>query len=96
MARLLGPLVSNPGPRRQGATFQRHKMTKIAFYSRIVKIEKRIASEWISGVGDNAKFREIDRGYFMTLEGSHESIHIGFDDPMFKAGERIKITFERV
>jgi len=71
-------------------------MTKIVVYSRIVKIEKRVNAEWISGIGEHAKFREINRGYYMTLEGSHEAIHIGFDDPVFKAGERIKITFEGV
>lgn len=31
----------------------------------------------------------------MHLEGSHESVNLGPELPMFKVGDAIKVTFER-
>lgn len=70
--------------------------TRIVVLSRVIKIEKRITHVWVTGIGENAVFRENDHGYYMTLEGSHESIHVGFTNPSLKAGDKIKITFEKV
>jgi len=69
---------------------------KISFYSQVVRIEKHSDKVYDSGVGENAIFHEVDRGYFMLMDGSHEAIHIGFGEPMFKVGDKVKITIQRV
>jgi len=69
---------------------------RIVIFSRVVSIENRAQSEWVTGYGDKAVFRKIPLGYFMFLSGSYEAIHVGFDPPEFVPGDRIKITFEKV
>lgn len=70
--------------------------TKISFYSRIVSITRREKLVYLDGFGENARFIGVDRGYFMLLEGSHEALHVGFEMPDFRVGDRIKITMEKV
>ena len=62
----------------------------------IVSIERRERKVWAHGKGEFTVFRNVDLGFFMLLEGSHESIHIGFDQPVFRPGDRIRISFERI
>ena len=71
-------------------------MARIAFYSKVVSIEKHIKDVYVEGLGDQAKFRQENKGYFMLLEGSYEAIHIGFDAPTFKVNDRVKIIIEGV
>ena len=33
-----------------------------------------------------------DTGWFVLFEGSHEYIHLGFDEPIWKVGQEIEIT----
>lgn len=35
-------------------------------------------------------------GYFLALEGSHESIFLGTEKPTISSGARVKITIEEV
>lgn len=69
---------------------------KYVVFSHILSIEKHIQKKWIGGVGDNAKFNDVDGGYYMWLDGSHEAIFIGHEEPVLNAGDRIRVTFERV
>jgi len=71
-------------------------MARIAFYSKVVSIESHIKEVWVEGFGDKARFRHDNLGYFMLLEGSYEALHIGFDNPTFKVGDRVKIIIEGV
>ena len=70
--------------------------TNIVVLSEIVRIELRKQKRWVSGLGDKAIFQDHPLGYFMVLDGSHEAIFIGHDEPTFTQGDKIKITFERV
>ena len=68
---------------------------KLVVFSKVVSIDRYEVDSYQGGLGEDAKFAKVDRGYFMLLEGSHEAIHIGFDPPPFRVGDTIKITFER-
>lgn len=70
--------------------------TRIAFYSRVVSVERRYKRVWVSGLGDAAQFKDEDQGFFMLLEGSYEALHVGFEPPEFKVGDRVKVTMEKV
>jgi hypothetical protein len=69
---------------------------KITFYSRVRSITRLGKQIYLGGFGEDAKFEVADKGYFMLLEGSYEALHIGFEEPDFKVGDRIKITMEKV
>jgi len=71
-------------------------MARIAFYSKVVSIESHIREVYDHGIGEEARFRHDNLGYFMLLEGSYEALHIGFTTPVFKIGDRVKITIEKV
>jgi len=68
---------------------------KIAFYSRVKLIERRMSRVYKEGTGENAKFREVDKGFYMLLEGSHEALFVGLEEPEFRVGDRIKVTMEK-
>lgn len=68
---------------------------RICFYSHVVKVEHVMKEVYYSGIGDEAKFTKEDQGWFILLDGSHEALHVGFDEPRFKVGDRVKVTLER-
>jgi len=70
-------------------------MSRIVVHSTVVSIFKRIDRQWVSGVGPNATFKEIELGFYLHLQGSHEAIYVGFERPEFDVGDKIKITIER-
>ena len=71
-------------------------MAKIAFYSRVKLIRRLDKRVYLGGSGETAQFGADDMGYFVLLEGSHEAIHVGFEKPEFRIGDRIKVTMETV
>ena len=66
------------------------------FVSCITSIEEHIVPCYISGIGDDAKFQDISKGWFLYLEGSHEALHVGMEKPELVKGDRVKITLEKV
>jgi len=68
----------------------------IKFYSKVISVNRESKDKYEYGVGEHAVFSKVDLGYFMLLEGSHESLHIGFDKPEFRAGDRVSVTIERI
>lgn len=70
--------------------------TNYTVMTRVVRVFKRIEKVWVSGKGQDAKFREIDKGWYVAFEGSYEALHFGYEDPGFKESDRVKITFEKV
>lgn len=71
-------------------------MIRYTVFSRVREVERRSKRVYVSGIGYEAIFREVDLGYYVWLEDSHESLHVGFDDPIFKPGDKVKITFEKI
>ena len=69
---------------------------KIVFHSKVVDVRERKIDRYISGIGDEAIFTEIGRGWFVLLDGSHEALHVGMEKPELVKGDRVKITLEKV
>lgn len=70
------------------------EIPRIVVYTTINKLERKTERIYVRGFGDTAEFTNRDMGWFMHLTGSKEWIHIGFDDPGFKPGQKLKVTFE--
>ena len=66
------------------------------FYSSVVSVERRTKNVYKSGLGDKAVFEAVDLGYFVQLDGSYESLHIGFNEPRIKSGDKIRVILEKV
>jgi hypothetical protein len=69
---------------------------RIAIYTTVVRVENRVSKKYSHGVGENAVFTDTSLGYYVVFDGSHEAIHVGYEPPDFRTGDRVKITFERV
>jgi|KBSMisStaDraftv2_1062788.scaffolds.fasta_scaffold581121_3 hypothetical protein len=64
-------------------------------YSTVARIERRSSKVWLKGMGEHATFREEDLGWYVLLRGSYEALHVGYEEPTWKVGEKVKITLER-
>jgi len=68
---------------------------KYIIHSTIMSIEKRINKVWVKGIGEEAVFKDKDCGWFILLRGSYEALHVGYEEPMWRVGDHVKITLER-
>lgn len=60
-------------------------------------IEQRFQKLWVSGLGQEAVFRQEDLGWWMTLTGSYESVYVGHEKPDgINSGDEIEISFKKV
>ena len=72
-------------------------MTTIySIFTRITRVEESFENIQVSGSGDAAVFTKRSLGWFVTFEGSYESLYFGDEKPTFTEGKRVKITFEEV
>lgn len=71
-------------------------ITRYVVHSTVLKVEERKAKLYVSGVGGDAIFNEVSRGWFVWLDGSFEAIHLGLEKPEFEKGDKVKVTFERI
>jgi hypothetical protein len=46
--------------------------------------------------GGKASFARKSIGWFVNFEHSHEALFLGNEKPVLSAGDRVKITFERL
>ena len=46
--------------------------------------------------GGRAQFARRSVGWYVNFEHSHEALFLGHEKPVLEAGDRIKITFERL
>jgi hypothetical protein len=67
---------------------------KIKFGAKLKRIEERFREKWLSGHGDTSKFEKISIGWFIHLEGSWESLFIGYEKPDLNVGDNVIITIE--
>jgi hypothetical protein len=67
----------------------------IKFFSRIKKIEhvRRVKSAWRDG--DEIRTEYEDRGWYMLLDGSWESLYVGGEKPDgFNVGDEIEVVIK--
>lgn len=69
---------------------------RISFISTVKAIEERHTSKYVSGVGKEAVFQEVSLGWYVWLEGSFESIHVGMSKPNWKIGDKIRVVMEKM
>jgi hypothetical protein len=46
--------------------------------------------------GGKATFAHRSCGWYVNFEHSHEALYLGAEKPALEAGDRVKITFERL
>ncbi len=69
-------------------------INKIKFGAKLKRIEERFRDKWLRGHGEEAKFEKISTGWFIHLEGSWESLFVGYEKPDFNVGDYVIITIE--
>lgn len=66
------------------------------FQTTVVKIAERFERRWVDGRGKDAEFENISRGWFITLEGSHESLGVGAEKPPLSPGDKVQVSLQRI
>ncbi len=69
--------------------------TKFTIHDTIRSVKLKMARQWLRGVGKDAEFQENTAGWYITLDGSL-SLYIGEEEPKLRAGDRVKVTVEKV
>ena len=72
--------------------------TKIIYVinTEVLKISEEFARMYTSGFGESATFNKVSKGWFASFAGSYEALHLGYKEPEWKVGDKIRITFEKV
>lgn len=70
--------------------------TKFVMLDTVRKVEERIVQRWVSGTGKEAKFAQDSEGWYAVLGAGPGSIYLGTTEPGLKAGDRVRLTLERV
>lgn len=67
------------------------------FKSRIIDVtnERRIKSTTIKDLSGEYTTEIQELGWFISIEGSHEKLFVGFEKPHFKPQDKIKIAIMR-
>jgi hypothetical protein len=71
------------------------KPTKFVMMDRVREIEHKFVRQWLSGLGDKAKFRDDSVGYYAIFESCPASMYLGPDEPGLKEGDQVRVTIER-
>lgn len=68
------------------------------FTTRVVSVSRRTSKQYIkgSGFGDSARFREIDLGWYVHLDGSQEALHVGDEQPTLAPGDSVRVAIQRL
>jgi hypothetical protein len=68
----------------------------IKFYSKIKELKPRQEISRAYKIGDDVKCEMRDLGWFMLLEGSWESLHVGGEKPDgFSVGDEVEVIIRR-
>lgn len=67
---------------------------KLIFTTSVSAIKEEFWQRYIEGVGKEAVFEKVSKGWFLHLDGSHEALFTGFDKPDIKIGSVATVTIE--
>jgi hypothetical protein len=70
--------------------------TKFVMLDKVARVEEKFAKQWVSGTGQDAVFRSDSAGWYATFTACPASMYLGTMEPGLKAGDRVRITMERV
>lgn len=69
--------------------------TSYIIRSQVLGLQEQKISQWKSGIGPDAIFKEMSNGWFLHLVGSHEAIFLGLAKPDFEAGDIVTLTIKK-
>lgn len=70
--------------------------TKFIMLDTVKKVEERIARQWLSGTGNDAKFKDNSEGWYASFASCPAGIYLGTVEPSLKAGDKVRLTLEKV
>jgi hypothetical protein len=70
--------------------------TRYVLTTTITNVEERFKPKYVSGFGADVVMERISLGWFLSLLGSYEAIHMGFEKPNFQKDDKVRITIEKV
>lgn len=65
-------------------------------FTKVLKVEEGFEKVYVSGSGESAVFTKRSLGWFVTFEGSYESLFFGDEKPRLSVGKNVKITFMEI
>lgn len=66
------------------------------FTTTVLAVTEEKTKVHVSGTGPDWVHRVESLGWFVTLEGSYEKVCLGPERPDLKAGDRVKVTIQKV
>lgn len=63
----------------------------IRFRSKVAVVEEKFIKRWLGGTGNEAKFANEPRGWFIRLEDSYESFYAGKTKPKAAVGDEATV-----
>lgn len=64
--------------------------------STVTDVREHFKTVHLEGTGKEAKFTNNSLGWYVLFEGSGECLYFGETKPELDAGDKVKITFERI
>lgn len=71
------------------------KVTTYTIHSRVVNTFEKKTPQYRGGIGSEAAFVDVSRGWFVHLEGSWEALYLGQDKPDLAAGDEVVIQIRK-
>lgn len=62
---------------------------------RVVGCQEHFTDVYKAGWGKDAVFSKVSLGWFLLLEGSHEALYLGRDQPALASGDCVSITIQK-
>lgn len=73
-----------------------HQGTRYAVWTKVVRVEERFKTEYVSGSGADVVNRQRSLGWFVQFLGSYEMLFLGLEKPDgLETGDTVKITVEK-
>lgn len=71
-------------------------MSKYAVTDVIKSVEHKFVKQWLRGTGNDAVFKEQSIGYYVVFTSCPASMYLGDSEPSLRAGDRVRLTIEKV
>jgi len=62
--------------------------------TKILRVFERHQIVLVSGYGSDALFEKKGMGWYLTIQGSYEALHVGEEKPSYVSGDEINIIIE--
>lgn len=69
--------------------------TRYVTKTTITRVFEHTKKIHVGGFGNDAVFEDRSAGWYITMRGSYEALHVGAERPELAPGDPVKITVER-